>query len=908
MPRKSICLLIMILNLAAGAQQLSKDRLLDFVNTRYHAYFHYNMATFKNLNSDKKVGRAYGDDPVSMWQPTGLDCDQWAQACIDARMAGGWLTTKHHGGFCLWDSQVTDYDVASSPVKTDVVRAFVNAFRKAGLKIGLYYSILDYHHGVENGSVTRQEIEFMKAQLTELLTHYGPIDYMNFDGWATWPTVPDFNDIPYGELYRVVKAIQPECLIINHCYESNLAHADVPFADAAGRAYPYHPEYMRPTAASDFIQRGWWWDDNNDYGVAKSVDYILKQLHSYNSHNSVYVLNVSPNPAGRLPDDAVTRLKEVARVWKKPADLREPGHNWGLQYDVSTNLAFMRKATQSSTAPFIRDKRAYPRAEIAVDGVLEGNGLMEQTSMTNEEQNPWWQVDLERTCVIDTITLYKRTDKAPQKLKAYTVSVLNDLGKVVWSTQKKNTSTSSVTLSTGPVQGSVIKIQVEGKTALYLAEVVVCGTEVREQDPNDLDVTSERFATVEVTTNHGKRTYHLDNTGDVEVSRALQTIFDEISALPDVSATFEFSPGVYYLETPVTLKMASVKMQGNGHGGLDIHGANIESGTIFRLGKGCAPNCMTFERAGRSKAFPSGETPWNVKNLKVELENLTFAGYNNTGVNTADGYSRSRGDEPNFRGLHWYPGEGRYKDVEKEGQRAIVLPRGSGKIEMFRVTGCYFTDLYVGLDVAGSDVSYIDKNWFGQMTHGIRYHGMGQVTFISNNCFADLETAMTLAHPIMSSLHNNSFAYVSKCFEIGHIEHSSIVGNTLFNWKISTGAAAFGAFCHIRQSDNLTVTGNSIAQYLDSRKRTTTVDTEANGQSFIQFDKADQLIFSNNVVHTILTQTVMRLHDSTHCVITDNIITHAEGGNAIAQTGACSNNFYRAVDPEKSDPFDEYKY
>ena len=104
------------------------------------------------------------------------------------------------------------------------------------------------------------------------------------------------------------------------------------------------------------------------------------------------------------------------------------------------------------------------------------------------------------------------------------------------------------------------------------------------------------------------------------------------------------------------------------------------------------------------------------------------------------------------------------------------------------------------------------------------------------------------------------------------------------------------------------VAGNSIAQYLDSRKRTTTVDDKSKGQSFIQFDKANQLIFSNNVVHTILTQTVIRLHDATDCVIADNIITHAEGGNAVAQTGKSSHNYYRALDPNKSDPFDEYTY
>lgn len=475
--QKTTLLILAVFSFVTGAQELSKESLLDFVNTRYHAYFHYNMATFKNLNSEKKVGRAYGDDPVSMWQPTGMDCDQWARTCIDARMAGGWLTTKHHGGFCLWDSQVTDYDVASSPVKTDGVKAFVDAFRKAGLKIGLYYSILDYHHGVENGKVTREEIAFMQAQLTELLTNYGPIDYMNFDGWATWPTVPDFDDISYGELYRVVKDIQPNCLIVNHCYESNLAHADVPFADAAGRAYPYHPDYLRPTAASDFIQRGWWWDDNNDYGVGKSVDYLLKQLHSYNSHNSVYVLNLSPGPDGRIPDDVVTRLKEVAQIWNKPADLQEPGDNWGFQYDVSTNLAFMRTATQSSTAPFIRDKRAYPRAEIAIDGVLEGNGLMEQTSMTAEEQDPWWQVDLERNCTIDTITLYNRTDMGQDNLKNYRVSVLDDRGKTVWTSVQNSHPHPAATLALGGVSGRTIKIQLGGTASLTIAEVVATGEE-----------------------------------------------------------------------------------------------------------------------------------------------------------------------------------------------------------------------------------------------------------------------------------------------------------------------------------------------------------------------------------------------------------------------------------------------
>ncbi|AWW00917.1 hypothetical protein DJ013_13905 [Arcticibacterium luteifluviistationis] len=441
----------------------------------------------------------------------------------------------------------------------------------------------------------------------------------------------------------------------------------------------------------------------------------------------------------------------------------------------------------------------------------------------------------------------------------------------------------------------------------------VFGQQIEKQKPSTLKVSDERFATVKALTNHGTFSYHLDNTGDLEVSGALQTIFNELSALKDVSATITFSPGVYFLDAPVVVKMASIKLIGHGHGGIDIHGANLESGTIFRFGKNTGPNCITFDYAGRSQAFPSGESPWDNQNLKVELENLSFVGYNNTGVNTADGYSRFRGDEPNFRGLHWYPAKDRYQDIEKEGQRAIVLPKptndkGYAKCELLRVTGCYFTELYVAIEIADCDVSYINKNWFGQLTYGVRLHGNGQGMMVSDNLFADMETALVLAKPIFSTFHNNTFAYLSKCFEIDNIVNSTITGNAIYNWKISTGAAAYGSFCYAKNSTNLNISGNSITQFMDSRKRTRTTDTEPNGQSFIQFDNAKRLMFSNNIIHTLISQTVLRLHNSSDCVITDNIITYGESGNAVAETGACSNNFYRPIDPKDSAPFDKYKY
>ena len=84
--------------------------------------------------------------------------------------------------------------------------------------------------------------------------------------------------------------------------------------------------------------------------------------------------------------------------------------------------------------------------------------------------------------------------------------------------------------------------------------------------------------------------------------------------------------------------------------------------------------------------------------------------------------------------------------------------------------------------------------------------------------------------------------------------------------------------------------------------------TETQDLSFIQFDQADQLLFSNNVVHTILIQTVIRLHNSTNCVIIDNIINHSASGNSVAQTGDRRNNYYRPVIPANTAVFDNYKY
>lgn len=465
------------------------DLQLEFVNTRYQAYFHYGINTYDDSTMNWGSGKA---DP-KLWNPTGLDCDQWADVVIAAGMAGGWLTTKHHDGFCLWDSKAPDpfragqeanYDVGASDHPVDAVKAFTDAFRRKGLKIGLYYSIWDYHYDIRRGMMTAAKERYLLEQIRELLTNYGKIDYINFDAWQYWNDVPYYDEFPYYKVYRLVKSLQPECLIINHQYESNLAHSDVPFADASGGTFLFSTDYMRPTAGSDNLCRGWFYSPGPT-AIRRTPEQIVKNLVMYNSHHSVYILNVAPNKAGLIPEECITTLKEAAKLWKRPEDIQTPTANWGYQYDVSTNLAFMKPVMQSSVDFSVRDFRALPMPEIAIDGVMEGNYNLEQVSLTRRAVNPdlretcpWWQVDLLETCAIDAVTIYNRTDDGAARQVKYRVSLLDEMLKIICSTDVACTYPQPfVTVAFDQQKARHIRITLDGKDQLALAEVIVTGTQ-----------------------------------------------------------------------------------------------------------------------------------------------------------------------------------------------------------------------------------------------------------------------------------------------------------------------------------------------------------------------------------------------------------------------------------------------
>src|SRR4051794_14712827 len=176
-----------------------------FVDWRFGMFLHFNMGTFHDAEWVDP-----NQDPLS-FAPANLDCGQWADAAKAAGMRFAVLTAKHHDGFCLWPSKHTTYDVMSSAYRHDVVREYVDAFRSRGVTPCLYLSIWDRTNGV-GVPVTRDQIAFVKGQLTELLTGYGPIPLLIFDGWA-WQM--GHQAVPFGEIRAHVASLQPDCLVLD---------------------------------------------------------------------------------------------------------------------------------------------------------------------------------------------------------------------------------------------------------------------------------------------------------------------------------------------------------------------------------------------------------------------------------------------------------------------------------------------------------------------------------------------------------------------------------------------------------------------------------------------------------------------------------------------------------------------
>ncbi len=288
--------------------QPEESVITEFLNNRFGMFIHFNMGTFH--------GEGWANpfhDPKS-FNPTELDCGQWADAAKAAKMQYAVFTTKHHDGFCLWDTAVTNYDIASSPYNGDIVKEYVDAFRERGIKTGLYFSVWDRHHYIAKNRVTPKDIEYTKTQLTELLTNYGEILCLVIDGWGSvWGQSPTFKDIPFEVLADHIHSIQPNCLVINHSCMTDRAYTQVVHYEAThGQHCPY--DNTIPSQQGPTMQPSWFWEKGFEDLDLKPLADIVSELKFCNSHCSNYLLNAAPNDRGLMDQNIVDRLREVGEA------------------------------------------------------------------------------------------------------------------------------------------------------------------------------------------------------------------------------------------------------------------------------------------------------------------------------------------------------------------------------------------------------------------------------------------------------------------------------------------------------------------------------------------------------------------------------------------------------------------
>ncbi|KAJ8494232.1 hypothetical protein OPV22_015953 [Ensete ventricosum] len=284
-------------------------------------FFHFGMNTF----TDSEWGT--GEESPGLFDPAALDAGQWVDAAAGAGASLVILTAKHHDGFCLWPSRYTDHSVARSPWKGgrgDVVRELVDAASARGIDVGVYLSPWDRHE--KSYGLEVEYNEYYLAQLQELLTRYGRISEIWFDG-AKGEKAKKMNYY-FQNWFETVKQLQSSINIFSDagpdirwvgdesgsagstCW-STVNRTALRIGDASLGSYlntgdPRGTDWVPPECDVS-IRPGWFWHKNE---TAKPVSQLMEIYYNSVGHNCVLLLNVPPNSTGLVSDDDIQRLRD----------------------------------------------------------------------------------------------------------------------------------------------------------------------------------------------------------------------------------------------------------------------------------------------------------------------------------------------------------------------------------------------------------------------------------------------------------------------------------------------------------------------------------------------------------------------------------------------------------------------
>ncbi len=308
-------------------------------DTRFGMFIHWGLyavpaGVWKDKNDHGEWIMNTGHIPVEEYEkflgkfnPVKFNAETIVKAAKDAGMGYIVITSKHHDGFALFDSKVSEYDVMATPFKRDIMKELADAAAKGGVKMCWYHSIMDWHHPdytprrdwetrPTTGADFDRYVAYMKGQLKELLTNYGPIGVLWFDGqWeGTW------NNVRGRDLEQYVRGLQPNIIINSRVGKEG---GEWGFRDRATALGDYGtPEQEIPP----HIIRDMDWETcmtmNEHWGYCaadhqfKSTEDLVRKLADIASKGGNFLLNIGPTAEGEIPPESVQRLAEIGK-WMK---------------------------------------------------------------------------------------------------------------------------------------------------------------------------------------------------------------------------------------------------------------------------------------------------------------------------------------------------------------------------------------------------------------------------------------------------------------------------------------------------------------------------------------------------------------------------------------------------------------
>jgi len=300
-----------------------------FQEARFGLFIHWGVYSVLGrgewvMQNDKMPISEYEKIPPR-FDPTAYDPAQWVAMAKAAGMRYITITSKHHDGFAMFDSKVSDYDIVDrTPYGRDVLKMLAEECRKQGLRLFFYYSQLDWHHPdyfprgrtgqwagrPESGQWSRY-IDYMNAQLEELLTGYGPLGGIWFDGWWDRPEA----DWQLGKTYAMIHRLQPAAMIGSNHHRKpfsgedfQMFEKDLPGHNTAGFNEQSEVGSL-PLEMCDTINNSWGYNaEDKSYKSLEQIVHLLVKAAGYDAN---LLLNVGPRPDGTIQPEFVERLREV---------------------------------------------------------------------------------------------------------------------------------------------------------------------------------------------------------------------------------------------------------------------------------------------------------------------------------------------------------------------------------------------------------------------------------------------------------------------------------------------------------------------------------------------------------------------------------------------------------------------